>query len=83
MQSNFNSLKLRTLDSPFLWTYIQLKLLTHVRFFSKTRPDTFRSVLIYEKGQEPPKKVFYNHAKKFIFLRRFGRRNTFFIYREI
>ena len=35
-----------------------LMLFTHVGFFSKTRSDTFRSVLIYGKEQEPRKKYF-------------------------
>ena len=34
-----------------------LKLLTRVRFFSKTGSDTFRSVLIYGKEQESRKSI--------------------------
>ena len=54
-----------------------LRLLTHVGFFSKTWSDTFRSVLIYRKEQESGK-IFRNRAKRFIFFRRFDRKNTFF-----
>ena len=35
-----------------------LRLLTHVGVFWKTWSDTFRSVLIYKKEQESPKKYF-------------------------
>ena len=39
-----------------------LRLLTHVRLFSKTGSNTFRSVLIYEKEQES-RKIFHDCAK--------------------
>ena len=35
----------------------KLRLLTHVGFFSKTWSDTFKSVLVCEKEQEPRKKL--------------------------
>ena len=57
---------------------IRLRLLTHVRFFSKTWSDNFRSVLIYGKEQESRKKCFITVQKLFTFLRTFDRRNTFF-----
>ena len=49
-------------------------------FFSKTWSDTFRSVLVYGKGQESRQKIFHNREKKkkFIFLRSFDRRNKLF-----
>ena len=66
---------LRGLYHPFCF----LRLLTHVRFFSKTWSDNFRSVSIYGKEQESrKKKKFHNRAKIFTFLRTFDRRNTFF-----
>ena len=60
-----------------VWKF-ELKSLTHVGFCSKSWSDTFRSVLVYGKEQESRKKIFHNRAKKFIFLRVFDRRNTFF-----
>ena len=56
-----------------------LMLLTHVGFFWKMWSDTFKSVLVYGKEQESRRKIFHNRAKKFIFLRSFDRRNTFFL----
>ena len=51
---------------------------------SKTWCDTFRSVLVYGKEQESREKLYFiTVQKKFFFLRRFDRRNTFFRYREI
>ena len=58
--------------------YKCLRLLTRVRFFSKTGSDTFKSVLIYGKEQESRKKNIHHRAKNFTFLRRFDSRNTFF-----
>ena len=40
-----------------------LRLLTHVGFFSKTESDTFRGVLIYGKEQESRKKCFITVQK--------------------
>ena len=37
--------------------------------FSKTASDTFGSVLMYGKEQEPRKRIFHNRVKNFIFLR--------------
>ena len=42
---------------------IRLRLLTHVRFFSKTWSDNFRSVLTYGNEQESREKIFHNRAK--------------------
>ena len=47
-----------------------------LNFFSKTWSDTFRSVLVYGKEQKS-RKTCHNRAKKFIFLRRFDRRDPF------
>ena len=47
-------------------------------FFSKTGPDTCRSILMYGKEQESLKNYFITRQKKIIFLGRFHRRNVFF-----
>ena len=64
-------------------TFQSLRLLTHVRFFSKTESDTFRSVFIYGKEQEFGKKVFHNRAKKSSFREGLTVEMRFFRYREI
>ena len=50
--------------------------------FFKTWSDTFRSVLIYGREQEP-KKIFITVQEKLTFLLRCDHRNTFFRDQEI
>ena len=42
----------------------RVKVVDSCRIFSKTWSDTFRSVLVYGKGQESRNKNFRNRAKK-------------------
>ena len=48
---------LKTLNSDFVDSENTLKLLNNVGVYSKTWSDTFRSVLIFEKEQEPRKHI--------------------------
>ena len=54
------------------------RLTTGLGFCLKTGSDTFRSVLIYGKEQQPRKNIFVIVEKNFTFLRGFNRKNTFF-----
>ena len=53
-----------------------LRLLTYFGFFSKTWSE-LSEVFWYMERSKNLEKNFHNRAKKFIFLRRFDRRNTF------
>ena len=54
-------------------------LLAHVGFFLENKVSCFQKCFDIWKGVRISKKIFHNCAKRITFLRRFDRRNMFFL----